>query len=132
MSLPTLTDTMQLSSMMGMMSTMGTMSTMGSLIDLPPALLPPPPMPPTELYEPPPSTPPSPPPPTPSPPPPSPPPSPPPPTVLTVETVVAFELGERARLGRGPIPIQTVRSSEDLLPILGPYLVPVPLPCFRP
>ena len=55
---------------------------------------------------------PSPPPPSPSPPPPSPPPSPPPPTVLTVETVVAFELGERARLGR--------------------YLVPVPLPCFRP
>lgn len=94
MSLPTLTDTMQLSSMMGMMSTMGTMSTMGSLIDLPPALLPPPPMPPTELYEPPPSMPPSPPPPTPSPPPPSPPPSPPPPTVLTVETVVAFELGD--------------------------------------
>ena len=121
MELPTMADMGQMTSAMQLSSMMGSFM-MGSLHDLPPmppSLLDPPPMPPTELYEPPPSTMPSLPPtvsPTPSPPPPSSPetplsppsppppssplPSPPPPsppTVLTVETVVAFGLGERPR-----------------------------------
>ena len=126
-----MTSAMQLSSMMGMMSMM---STMGSLIDLPDALalLPAPPMPPTELYEPPstppstsPSTPPlpvSPPPGLPRPPPPQ------TPTVLTVETVVSFGLGE-CRDEAAVDPYTQCRPSEDFLPT---YLARTLCPCRPP